>query len=199
VRSKVWQYAYYGSSSRLASLRDPKLHFRYRNTYDPASGRIVSQLDALGNETQYEWDPDDRQAKIIGPHGGEWQFFYDERNVLVSQDDPLENTTLFEFDADVNLTRFEDANDNVTVMSYDARGNMLTRVDAEEEQETWTYTARNDVATYTDKRGNTTDFGYDTAGNLTSVTAPDPDGGGPLTRPVTSYARDAAFWFFSEF
>ncbi len=40
------------------------------------------------------------------------------------------------------------------------------------------------------QNGNATDYGYDPGNRLTSMTAPDPDGAGPLQRAVTSYTYD---------
>lgn len=59
---------------------------------------------------------------------------------------------------------------NVTMGGYSERGALL-----------WTE----------DEDGNPTDYTYDEVNDvLVSVTGPDPDGGGPLARPVTSYRYD---------
>ncbi|SIO13416.1 RHS repeat-associated core domain-containing protein [Singulisphaera sp. GP187] len=54
-----------------------------------------------------------------------------------------------------------------------------------------TYDAAGRLTTETDPLGRVTTYQYDPAGRLASVTAPDPDGAGPLTAPVTRYAYDA--------
>lgn len=43
------------------------------------------------------------------------------------------------------------------------------------------------MPTFTDVRGGVTTYAYDFLGRTTSITAPDPDGGGPLTSAVTGY------------
>jgi YD repeat-containing protein len=58
---------------------------------------------------------------------------------------------------------------NVTELQYDPAGNLSSRTDANLQQ---------------------TSYGYDDANRLTSVTAHDPDGGGPLAAPVTLYTYD---------
>ena len=63
-----------------------------------------------------------------------------------------------------------DPNSHATSYSYDADGHKLTTTDA---------------------LGNVTTAAYDHDGRLTSVTAPDPDGAGPLSAPVTSYSYNA--------
>lgn len=55
------------------------------------------------------------------------------------------------------------------------------------------YNARDQRVWSEDTDGNPTDYGWDTVNEvLTSVTGPDPDGTGPLTRPVTSMRYDEA-------
>ncbi|TCO80767.1 intein/RHS repeat-associated protein [Plasticicumulans lactativorans] len=56
-------------------------------------------------------------------------------------------------------------------MAYDAAGNLLAS---------------------TDVLGHVTAYAYDALDRRVGVTAPDPDGGGPLAAPVTRYAFDAA-------
>jgi YD repeat-containing protein len=53
------------------------------------------------------------------------------------------------------------------------------------------YDARGRVAAITDALGQTTDYGYDNLGRRTSEIAADPDGTGPLPRPVTRFTYDA--------
>src|SRR5204862_427490 len=93
-----------------------------------------------------------------------------------------------------DLTKVQDALNHVVSMTYDGRHNMLTRTAPSplSYQEIWTYNSFDEPLSYKDGRGNQTDYGYDAGGNLTTVTAPDPDGAGPLTRPVTQYGYDEA-------
>lgn len=111
-----------------------------------------------------------------------------------SESIPWGNRTRFEYDSDLNVRKITDARNNATTMTYDASENLRTRTAPPPLSfvEEWTYNARNDPVTFEDGRGNLADYGYDTAGNLTSVTASDADGPGPLGRPVTTYGRDPA-------
>jgi YD repeat-containing protein len=54
------------------------------------------------------------------------------------------------------------------------------------------YDARGRVAAATiDALGQTTDYGYDNLNRRTPETAADPDGTGPLARPLTRFTYDA--------
>lgn len=114
---------------------------------------------------------------------------------LEKKTDPLGNSVRYQYDPSTgDLIGYRDALGKVMTMTYDDQHNMLTRTAPSplSYTETWTYNAFNDVTSHKDGRGNQTDFGYDSAGNLTTLTGPDPDGTGPLTRPVTAYGRDPA-------
>jgi YD repeat-containing protein len=54
-----------------------------------------------------------------------------------------------------------------------------------------TYDAVGNLLTVTDPLDNVTTFAYDALYRLTTLTEADPDGGGSLTSPVTTYAYDA--------
>ncbi|MFT3920972.1 MAG: RHS repeat protein [Myxococcales bacterium] len=54
------------------------------------------------------------------------------------------------------------------------------------------YDAAGNVSQQVDALGGVTDYAYDDAGRLLTVTQPDPDGSGSLTRPVTTYTYDKA-------
>lgn len=192
VRGKVWTYGYDGTG-RLASLQDPNLHFRYRNSYDPTSGRVTQQLDPLGNSSAFAWNASTQTATTTDAAGKQWKDVFS-GNTLVQKIDPLNHVTKYEYDAKLNLVKVTDPRDNATTMTYDPSGNILTRTGPAPSSygENWTWTARSDVQSFTDRRGKTTDLGYDSAGNLTTVTGPDPDSTGPLARPVTQYVRDPA-------
>ena len=189
VRGKLWTYTYAGATSLLTSQQDPLGNFPVRNTYDLGTGRVVSQLDALGNQTTFSWDAVNLIGTMTTPGGGLWFYDFDSNGRLVEEIDPEDHNTLYDWDADVNMIATTNARGHQTAMSYDARGNMLTRTGPAPQsyEESWTYTATNDVATYTDRRGNTTTFAYDGDGNLTSVTGPNPGSGSP----VTSFTRNA--------
>ena len=101
----------------------------------------------------------------------------------------------------------------VTRLGYDSVDDLVYQENPDGYTSSWTYTSTlHQVDTATDELGHSTSYGYDTAGNLTSVTdqdgytttltynghgrvtsvtTPDPDGGGALAAAVTELAYDS--------
>jgi RHS repeat-associated protein len=190
ARGGTTQYTY-DAGGRLATIVDQNQHQVVRNVYDPTSGRVTDQYDALNHHSTFAWDPATQTSTFTDARSNQWKDVYS-GNLLVKRIDPLQNQTQFAYDSELNLAKVTDARGNATTMVYDAAGNLVSRKAPAPLSylETWTYNDKNDPLTYKDGRGNTTDYGYDTNGSLTSVTGPDPDGAGPLARPVTTYGRD---------
>jgi RHS repeat-associated protein len=200
---EVWTY----------NARNDPLTYRDRrgNTtdfgYDPAGNLTsVSAPDADGP------GPLGRPVTLYGrdPAG---------TGLLVSITDPRAKTTSFTYTAG-NLTEIRSALGNRTTLGYDPSGRLTSLVDprgnllrASPADYTWTYSydeldrleAQQDplghvttlaydpagnLESRTDANGHETTYGYDEANELTSVSAPDPDGAGPLTAPVTAYTYD---------
>ena len=146
--------------------------------YD-ASGRLSTATDALGNETTYGYnaagwlvgsitfpDPDGSGGNLQAPVVAGT---YDNLGRRTSTTDPLGNTTHFAYDSLGRVTSTTDPLGGVHSVVYDAAGR---------------------VTSTADPLGHVTTYAWDTADNLLSVTQPDPDGGGPLSSPVTHYASD---------
>ncbi len=74
---------------------------------------------------------------------------------------------------------------------YDANGNPIERDDLADRITMAGYNALNQLLWSEDADGNPADYSYDPITNaLLTTTGPDPDGAGPLSRPVTSYRYD---------
>jgi RHS repeat-associated protein len=90
---------------------------------------------------------------------------------LVSQQDKNGNTVTYGYDANGTWTQITDTKGGVTQIAHNGDGT---------------------ISQITDPAGRTYTYGFDPMTHrLTSFTAPDPDGAGPLTAPVTSYGYDA--------
>jgi RHS repeat-associated protein len=191
ARGGTTEYLY--DAGRLEKVIDQNGHQVVRNVYDPTTGRVVEQYNALNDRSTFAWDPATQTATVTDARSKQWKDIY-AGNLLVERVDPLGNRTRFEYDSQLNVRRITDPRNNAVTMTYDGSGNLRTRTAPPPLSyvEEWTYNARNDPLTYKDGRGNVTDYGYDGAGNLTSVTGPDADGPGPLGRPQTLYGRDPA-------
>jgi RHS repeat-associated protein len=192
LRGNTYSYTY-DAQGRLWTEVDQNNHQVVKNTYGP-DGRISQQEDANHNITQFAWDAPTQTATVTDARNHAWTYTF-AQTLLVKQADPYGNTTRYGYDLQSgDLTEIRDPRGKSELMSYDARHNMLTRTAPKglDYKEVWTYNAFNEPLTYKDGRGNQTDYQYDANGNLTQLTGPDPDGGGPLGRPVTIYTRDPA-------
>lgn len=192
LRGNTYVYVY-DAQGRLWTETDQNNHQLVKNTYGD-DGRISEQEDANHNITHFAWDPDNQTATVTDARGHDWTYSFDS-TLLTRQTDPYGNSVHYVYDpATGDLTKIRDALGHVETMTYDDRHNMLTRTAPSPltYQEVWTYNSLDEPLSYKDGRGNQTDYAYDGSGNLTSVTGPDPDGGGPLGHPVTAYTRDPA-------
>lgn len=202
----------YGETLTYNSANDP-LTYRDRRGNTTDFG-----YDSAGNLTSLTGpDPDGggslpRPQTLFGRDPGG-------TGLLVSLTDPRGKQTTFTH-ANGNLTEIRTHLGNRTTMGYDGSGRVTSIVDprgnaagATPADFTWTYTYNEAdlLRTETDPLGSVLELQYDSVGNATSrkdanlrvtsfaynetnqllsVTAPDPDGGGPLAAPVTQYTYD---------
>lgn len=170
-------------SGLLASIDDPRSK---RTLYDYGSlGNLIAVTTPLGNKTSFGYDSAGRVTSVVEPRG----------NVL-GCGCAAQYTTSFSYDAAGHRLSEQDALGNRTTYSYDDVGNPKTvkRAVGTLREQTWSYdyNAANERVQETAPGGLVTLAEYGPRGRLTKVTAPDPDGPGPLTAPVTTYSYDAA-------
>jgi YD repeat-containing protein len=83
----------------------------------------------------------------------------------------------------------------ITRYTYNAHGLVTTIIyavgTADQALVQYGYNSADDMTSYTDELGRTTTYAYDNLHRVTSITQPDPDGGGPLSAPVTTCEYDA--------
>jgi RHS repeat-associated protein len=204
LRGGVTEHTY-TAEGWLETIVDQNDHTVVENTYD-SDGRVIAQLDALGEETTFSWDPETQTSVTTDARGEEWTDVY-VNNVLVETTDPLGNTTSYRYDADFNRISETDARGNETTMSFDAAGNMLTRTAPAplSYEEAFAYDGDNNLLSHENGRGYTTAYEYDGDGNLIEKTEPgsrvteyayDPDTGLLLSvtdaeEKTTTYGYDA--------
>jgi len=95
-----------------------------------------------------------------------------------------------------------DPNDYKTTYTYNNAGQVQTQATRVSASETITvsygYDARGNMTSSTDGNLKVTDYTYDLLGRRKTRTLPDPDGAGPLARPVTTWTYDAMGNVLSE-
>jgi RHS repeat-associated protein len=194
----------YDTSGRLAKTVTPEGRTLIENEYG-SDGRVIKQIDGLGEESTFSWNPTTMTATMTDARGKVWADVYDPYFVLEKRVDPLENETAFDFDDALNPVAFTDARGHTTTSSFDERGNLLTRTTPAPSSyvETYTYDAQNNLLSSIDRLGHTTSYDHDTAGNVITITQPDPDwfgpgSDGPEVPPVTSFTRDPATGLLTE-
>ena len=118
---------------------------------------------------------------------------------MTSRTSPLGGVTSFTFDSFGRvLTQIDPDPDGsgaqsagVTNYEYSAAG--LSKItDALSHAKTLVRYGQGRVTSMTDAQSNVTSYAYDYYSNLLSQTDPDPDGTGPLARPVTTFGYDVA-------
>jgi RHS repeat-associated protein len=77
-----------------------------------------------------------------------------------------------------------------TQYQYDARGRLIGVINPLNQKTSYGFDAANQQTLVTDANGRGTQSVYDELGRLIKVIAPDPDGAGVLTAPVTQYSYD---------
>jgi autotransporter-associated beta strand protein/YD repeat-containing protein len=157
-------------------------------TYDPA-GNKATETDALGRVTRFVYDTRNRLVATLLPDGTTTRQRVDGGGRVVATIDQAGATTTTAYDTlgrTVRETRPDPDGTGplvapATAMGYDSRGNVLFV-----------------TASFAGQAGVTSGdpawsshFEYDALGRKTKETQADPDGTGPLGRPVTSFAYDA--------
>jgi RHS repeat-associated protein len=154
-------------------------------TYN-AQGQMLTSTDGNGKTTTYTYDTSGNVASVTAPDpdgagplaAAKTTYTYDAMGNVLTKVDPLGNcggctpanyTTTYTYDAEGHLLTETDPLGNVTKHTYDLSGNETSVEDANH---------------------HITTNEYDNANHLTKITAPDPDGAGALTSPITTYTYD---------
>ena len=175
IDGKVATYGYDSATGFLNTITDPSGGHWARTTYDPTTGRVVSQIDPTGGVTTFAWDQGSHTATITSPSGEVRQDIY-EGNVLVAQVDNSGRVTTVSYDGDNQPIAETTSAQQRTLLEYDDAGNTTKRtVPASATQptelvETWTYDDANRLLTHTDPLGGVTTHTYDAIGNELTLT-----------------------------
>jgi YD repeat-containing protein len=113
----------------LTKIIDPRGVTALRSEYD-ASGKLVKQIDADGNETVFNRgiDTTGRFEKVTDRLGHETTFYYDDRGNVTLKINPLGAQTSYAYYPDSDWVKFEiDHYGNVRSMAYDNQGNVTAQ------------------------------------------------------------------------
>lgn len=177
ARGKLTTYGYDANGNNTSVVQDG--HTVSETTYN-AAGQITSTTDGNGQTTTYTYDAYGNLTSSTDPLAHKTTYTYDAAGRVLTKVDPRGN------EPGANPADFR------TSYTYDASGNKLTETDPLGHTTSYTYDAAGNRTSSTDARGNTTTYAFDNRNELSSMTGPDPDGGGPLAAPVTTYTYDVA-------
>ncbi len=176
---------YYDTLGRIKEIKDANaVQLGGRNPYSfyIADGTRGERDDPLGNPYIVTYDTHGRPSLYADELNRKTQAAFDGRGRPVSYTYPEGDQELFTYDARNNTT-------SLTRVAKPGSGLSNLTISA-----TWD-TSWNKPLTITNARGYTTDFAYYASGNgkslLSTATRPDPDGAGPLGRPVYSFTYNA--------
>ncbi len=116
LAGKTTSYGY-DTQGRLTWETNPLSKQVMRLAYDPATGRVSDEWDALDHHTVFAWDPATERATMTDPRGGAWVDDY-ENGVIARRIDPVGRTTRYGYDTQLRLTSVENPNGNLSHYSY---------------------------------------------------------------------------------
>ncbi len=202
VEGKVWNYAY-DAWHRMVTHADPLGQTLVSNVYSETSGRVLAQVNAvgqwwnmyvvpqfrsveetpLGERTVYWFDDRSRRVARADAEGNEHFTGYDGQNRLIFEVDPLWNVTLYRYDARHNLTNRTDALGGETSFDYDGEDRLIAARDPLGHETRTEYNAQHHPIKITDALSNETQIVYTQDGLPETFTGPRGE--------VTAYSYDA--------
>jgi len=162
-------YTYLASPAHtISEIIDPQGRLVSRLEYD-AAGRIVANIDALGNRAEMSWDPANFSGNFIDGRGNITEFVYDDRGNIVQETDALGGITLRSYDANNNKISETDESGQTRQFTYDLAGNQLSATDPLGNTHSYLYDSFGNITRYTDPLGRVTTLNHDANGNLLEI------------------------------
>jgi RHS repeat-associated protein len=146
------------------------------NAYD-SQNRVVSQKDALDNETKFSYSADRITGKktttITSPDGTVTKDYYSVDNQLVKQTEAYgtndEASSSYVYGTTGQTISITNGEGNTTNYAYDSNGNVISVIDPMGRETNLEYNSQNKVTKITDAEGNSASNTYDNKGNLTEA------------------------------
>lgn len=140
---KTTTLAYSGAD--LSTVTDPLS--RQTQFITDAAGRVMTQIDGLGNRTYKSWDPLNRLTQVTDALGGLTKFGYDYNGNVLTQTDANNHTTTFTYNGIGRVASKKDALLNVETSLYEPGGLLKQRTDRQGQVSGVTYDNLGRVAT----------------------------------------------------
>lgn len=142
-----------------------------QNRYD-ADGRLVEQIDGLGNSTRMAYDEKGRMSQVLYADGKQEQVVYNDNNKPVEVINRDETKSTYEYDGRNNLISATDERGNKGSYIYDEKDNLISYQDKEGSLWKYTYDEQNHLRQAEDPEGNIYIYNHDILGRLVSYTSP---------------------------
>ena len=175
---------------------NPATDAEYTTEYDTL-GRMVAQVDPLGNRSQTVYGNLGRVVATLDPKNGRTEMTYNFLGEVITQTDPMGRVTSFQYDnlgrqiqvtfpkptsgaaSPVKTTTYNvqglvaketDPLNHETQFEYDGLGRMVKKIDALNGMTVWVYDDEGKLTSITDPVNNTTSYSYDALSRVTSET-----------------------------
>lgn len=205
----------YDEKGNYVTKEEDELGYASTASYDE-TGKKMSETDAKGETTAYEYDQADQLTKLTLSNGTSilhsydkegneltktiragadqtYQYEYDVMGKLVKTTDPLGNVLKSEYDANSNLTKTVSANGNEVSLTYDGTDRVKSKAYNGTEKYNFTYDKNGNETSVTNKEQNTTKKRtFDNKNRLTELT--DRGGSQSWTYPADSDKLKTFSW-----
>lgn len=136
------------------------LRRQQQRTFDEL-GRLLSNIGASAQTTQYSYDLNNNQTGLTDPKSYIYSSSFDALDRLVGTTDPLSGVTTRSYDDQNNLTQVVDPRGVTTTYAYDGLGNLTQHNSPDSGVTTFVHDAAGNVTQSTDARGIVTNYTYD--------------------------------------
>ncbi|KDN91192.1 hypothetical protein EF87_20220 [Bacillus amyloliquefaciens] len=205
----------YDEKGNYVTKEEDELGYASTASYDE-TGKKMSETDAKGETTAYEYDQADQLTKLTLSNGTSilhsydkegneltktiragadqtYQYEYDVMGKLVKTTNPLGNVLKSEYDANSNLTKTVSANGNEVSLTYDGTDRVKSKAYNDTEKYNFTYDKNGNETSVTNKEQNTTKKRtFDNKNRLTELT--DRGGSQSWTYPADSDKLKTFSW-----
>ncbi|MCF6264821.1 MAG: hypothetical protein L3J24_14710, partial [Xanthomonadales bacterium] len=164
------QFIYDGKDRQIEIKRqdDNGVWQSYQSFSYDSRNQLLSQTDALGRATSYNYDPEGRMTSVTDPANNSTQFDYDARSNRIEMTDALGRVTTYSYDA---LNRLLEENQQslnaITKYSYDAASNLTSVTDPESQRTNYSYDTLSRRTQETRPLGQSLNYFYDNRDRIT--------------------------------